>query len=555
MTHADLPETPETSEAVVDSSFGDILSEFDKSHQHAGGTMEGTVVSVTADAVFVDIGRKMDGMLPPDPRLTPGTKVVVSIRGRDEDGTILLSTLKVEVPKDWSGLEAAFANKSTISGIVTESVKGGLRVDVGMRAFMPASRSGVRDVADLAKLVGQTIECRITKLDKEAEDLVVDRRVILEEVEKQAKQAAFEGLQEGSVVRGTIRSLTDFGAFVDLGGIDGLLHISDMTYSRGAKPADVVKAGDQLDVKILKISREKRKISLGLKQLQPDPWMAAAEKYQQGQRIQGKVARVADFGAFVELEPGLEGLIHVSEMSWTKRNVRAQDVVKEGELVDAVILGVNIADKRIALGLKQALGDPWEGAVTKYPLGATAEAPVTSLAQFGAFVDLGGGIEGMIHIGDITNEKRLNHPNEMLKMGQLVKAVVTEVDKARRRMRLSMKALEPTSVDEFLAENKVGDVVMGRVVDVSGKRIKVELGEGVTAFAALPEAKKEVAAASEAPKADLSSLTAMLSNKWKTGGGGSAASEPEGVRAGQVLNFKISAIDLEKKRIDVELQP
>jgi small subunit ribosomal protein S1 len=560
MTHADFPDTPETSpepsmEGAMESSFGDILSEFDKAHHSQGGTMEGTVVSVTADGVFVDIGRKMDGMLPPDPRLVPGIKVVVSIRGRDEDGTILLSTLKVEIPKDWSGLEAAFANKSTISGTVTEAVKGGLRVDVGMRAFMPASRSGVRDMADLPKLVGQQIECRITKLDKEAEDLVVDRRVILEEVEKQAKQQAFEGLQEGAVMRGTIRSLTDFGAFVDLGGIDGLLHISDMTYSRGAKPADIVKAGDQLDVKILKISREKRKISLGIKQLQPDPWVAAAEKYQAGQRIQGKVARVADFGAFIELEPGLEGLIHVSEMSWTKRNVRAQDVVKEGELVDAVILGVNVADKRIALGLKQALGDPWEEAVTKYPLGATAEAAITSLAQFGAFVDLGGGIEGMIHIGDITNEKRLNHPNEMLKMGQMVKAVVTEVDKARRRMRLSMKALEPTSVDEFLLENKVGDVVTGRVVDVSGKRIKVELGEGVTAFAALPDAKKETTtAASSSPKVDLSSMTAMLSSKWKSGGGGTSATEPEGIHAGQVRTFKISAIDLEKKRIDVELQ-
>jgi small subunit ribosomal protein S1 len=555
MTQADLPEMPDASlEAVQDTSFADILSEFDKSHHHAGGTMEGTVVSVTADAVFVDIGRKMDGVLPPDPRLTPGTKVVVSIRGRDEDGTILLSTLKVEVPKDWSGLEAAFANKSTISGIVTESVKGGLRVDVGMRAFMPASRSGVRDVSDLAKLVGQTIECRITKLDKEAEDLVVDRRVVLEELEKQAKQAAFEGLQEGQIVRGTIRSLTDFGAFVDLGGIDGLLHISDMTYARGAKPADVVKAGDQMDVKILKISREKRKISLGLKQLQPDPWEAAASKYEAGQRIRGKVARVADFGAFVELEAGLEGLIHVSEMSWTKRNVRAQDVVKEGELVDAVILGVNVADKRIALGLKQALGDPWEDAISKYPLGATAEAPITSLAQFGAFVDLGGGIEGMIHIGDITNEKRLNHPNEMLKMGQTVKAVVTEVDKARRRMRLSMKALEPTSVDEFLAENKVGDVVTGRVVGVSGGRIKVELGEGVTAYAPQPEAKKEAASTSGGAKVDLSSMSAMLASKWKSGGGDSKSSEPEGIRPGQVRSFKISAIDPEKKRIDVDLQ-
>jgi small subunit ribosomal protein S1 len=568
MTHTDFPDTPETSlpgstndatETPTEDSFGDILSQFEQA-QHAeesGGTLEGTVVSVTPEAVFVDIGRKTDGVLPPDPagKLQPGVKVIVSIRGRDNEGNLLLSTIKVEVPKDWSGLEAAFANKSTISGTVTESVKGGLRVDIGVRAFMPASRSGIRDMQDLPKLVGQQIECRITKLDKEAEDVVVDRRVILEERAKAEKQQAFENLQEGAIVRGTVRSLTDFGAFVDIGGVDGLLHVSDMSYARGVKPADVVKAGDQFDVKILKISREKKKISLGLKQLQPDPWAAAAEKYTTGQRIHGKVARVADFGAFVELEPGLEGLIHVSEMSWTKRNVRPGDVVKEGEAVEVVVLGVNLADKRIALGLKQALGDPWEDAMQKYPVGAIAEAPVTSLAQFGAFVDLGGGIEGMIHIGDITNEKRLNHPNEVLKTGQVVKAQVTEADKGRRRFRLSMKALEPTSTDEFLAEHKVGDKVTGRVVDVSAKRVKVELGEGVIAYAAAPEAKKESASASSgSQKADLSAMSAMLASKWKSGGGSGAKSgEPEGLRSGQVRTFTISAIDLEKKRIDLEM--
>lgn len=567
MTHADFPDTPEQSlpntpeggaaeEGAMDTSFGDILSQFEQAHhaEEAGGTLEGTVVSVTPDAVFVDIGRKTDGVLPPDPegKLQPGTKVIVSVRGRDNEGNLLLSTIKVEVPKDWSGLEAAFANKSTISGTVTEAVKGGLRVDVGVRAFMPASRSGVREIADLPKLVGQQIECRITKLDKEAEDVVVDRRVVLEEAERAAKQAAFDNLQEGAVVRGTVRSITDFGAFLDLGGVDGLLHVSDMTYARGVKPADVVKVGDQLDVKILKIQREKKKVSLGLKQLQPDPWSVAAEKYQANMRVQGKVARVADFGAFVELEPGLEGLIHVSEMSWTKRNVRAADMVKVGEMVEAVILGVNPADKRIALGLKQALGDPWEDALKKYPVGTVAEAPVTSLAQFGAFVDLGSGIEGMIHIGDITNEKRLNHPNEVLKVGQTVRAQVTEADKSRRRMRLSMKSLEPTVADQFIAEHQVGETVTGRVVDVSGRRIKVELGEGVTAFAALPESKQESAAAGTGQKADLSTMSAMLASKWKSGGG-SASSEPRGPRPGEVRSFRISAIDAEKKRIDVEL--
>ena len=549
MPQPNVPDSPEASPA--DTSFGDILTQFEQTHHAGGERLEGTVVSVTPDGVFVDIGRKMDGMLPPAPELKPGIKVIVSIRGRDESGTYLLSTIKVETPKDWTGLETAFAEKRTIGGTVIEVVKGGLRVDVGVPAFMPASRSGARELADMEKLVGQPVECRITKLNAAEEDIVVDRRVILEERERQAKEEAFGKLEEGSVIRGTVRSLTDFGAFVDLGGVDGLLHVSDMSYSRGVKPGDVVKTGDEIEVKILKIGRENRKISLGLKQLSPDPWVLAVSKYNAGERIRGKVSRVLDFGAFVELEPGVEGLIHVSEMSWSKKNVRAVDVLKPGENVEVVVLNVNPTDKRIALGLKQALGDPWEDALKKYPVGTAVDAPVTSLAKFGAFVDLGDGVEGMIHIGDITAEKRLNHPNEVLKQGQTVKAVVLEADKERRKFRLGMKQLEPTSIDEYLAERKAGDVVSGRVVSVSGDRIKVELGEGVTAFAPLPEQRKEAAAGSQ--KADLSALSTMLAQKWKSGSG--TADSAETVRAGQVRSFKIVQIDAEKKRIDLELQP
>jgi small subunit ribosomal protein S1 len=548
MTQSNLPDPPEAS--PNDSSFGEILTQFEKSHHAGGETVEGTVVSVTPDGAFVDIGRKMDGVLPPNPDLKPGTKVLVSIRGRDDEGNYLLSTIKIEIPRDWTALEAAFKNKSIIGGTVLEAVKGGLRVDVGVRAFMPASRSGARELADLEKLVGEQIECRITKLDTENEDVVVDRRVVLEERERQAKLEAFERLQEGVVVHGTVRTIMDFGAFVDIGGVDGLLHVSDMTYARGVKPSEVVKIGEELDLKILKINREARKISLGLKQLSPDPWTLAVEKYSQGMRIKGKVARVADFGAFVEMEPGIEGLIHVSEMSWVKKNVRAADIVKLGDLVDVVVLGVNAADKRIALGLKQALGDPWEDALKKYPVGTTVEAPVTSLAKFGAFVDIGDGIEGMVHIGDITAEKRLNHPSDALKVGEKIKAVVLEADKERRRFRLGIKQLQPTSIDEYLAEHKAGDIVSGRIVDVSGSRAKVELGEGVTAFAPLPEQRQESSGGSQ--KADLSSLTAMLSQKWKSGGAGAA--QAEAVRAGQVRSFKIVSIDAEKKKLELELQ-
>src|SRR5262249_25537434 len=259
MSQTNLPDAPEASS---DNSFGDILTEFEQSHHTADGTVEGTVVSITPHGAFVDIGRKTDGVLRPDPNLKLGTKVLVSIRGRDEEGNYLLSTIKVEIPRDWTGLEAAFNEKRTIGGTVLAAVKGGLRVDVGIPAFMPASRSGVREVADLEKLVGQQIECRITKLDKESEDLVVDRRVVLEEREKHAKAEAFDRLQEGWVVQGTVRTIMDFGAFVDLGGVDGLLHVSDMSYQRGVKPAEMVKAEEQIEVKILKINRDTRKISL-----------------------------------------------------------------------------------------------------------------------------------------------------------------------------------------------------------------------------------------------------------------------------------------------------
>ncbi len=547
------PNVSDPAEAPVsDSSFGDILTEFEQAHHAGGQTVEGTVVSITPDGAFVDIGRKMDGMVPAAAagKLKPGDRLLVSIRGRDQEGIYQLSTIKVETPRDWSGLEAAFANKSTISGTVLEVVKGGLRVDVGMRAFMPASRSGAREQADLDKLVGQEIECRITKLDTASEDVVVDRRVILEEREKQSKQEAFGKLQEGAVVRGTVRSLMDFGAFVDLGGVDGLLHVSDMSYSRGIKPADAVAIGDEIDVKILKINPDTHKIALGLKQLSPDPWEQTVAQLEPGSRVTGKISRVADFGAFVELAPGVEGLIHVSEMSWMKKNVRAVDVVKAGEMVQVVVLGVNPTEKRIALGLKQALGDPWDEALKKYPVGATVEGPVTNLAKFGAFVDLGDGIEGMIHIGDISKDKRLNHPSEILKIGERVKAQVLEADKDRRRLRLGIKQLEPTSIDEYIAEHKAGDTVSGRIVEVSGQRAKIELGEGVVAPAKMPAPKAKESAATPS-KADLSTLSAMLSAKWKSGPGTEPADEAP--KAGQIRSCRILSIDPASKKIELEL--
>ncbi len=544
-----------------DASFASILSQYEQEHERNGHdkAIEGRVVSVAADRVFVDIGRKMEGFLPADQfrdregvaTVHPGDTLLVSVTGRDEEGSYVLSTIRVERPRDWTGFETAFKEGRRIAGQVTEVVKGGLRIDVGVPAFMPASRSGARDQADVEKLVGQEIQCKIIKLDTAHEDVVVDRRAVLEEDEALARQKLFSDLKEGAVVRGAVRSVTEFGAFVDIGGVDGLLHVADMSWTRVAKPSDLLKAGDPVDVKILKINPDTRKISLGMKQLMPDPWTLAAQQFQTGDRVRGTVSRVAEFGAFVELLPGVDGLIHVSEMSWSKKLRRAADIVKPGEAVEVVILGINAVERRIALGLKQALGDPWENAEQRFAPGTVVEGPIVNLANFGAFVDLGEGVEGMIHVGDISREKRLSHPREALSAGQTVRAVVLELDKAKRRIRLGMKQLEPTTADHYIAEHHEGDVVTGRVVDVRGNRARVELGEGVHGDCALETRQATKAAEGPASGADLGSMTAMLSARWKSGG---AVAEPSAeVKPGQIRSFCVSRLDPANKKIELTL--
>ena len=358
-------------------SFGDLLTQFEQTHSHKGEAgkpgLEGTVVAVSDESVFLDIGYKTEGIIPlaefqkTGDTVKRGDKMPVSIKGRDPEGYYELSRIKVERPKDWSSLEKAFADKAAIAGMVSAVVKGGLSVDVGVRAFMPASRSGAKDAAEMEKLVGQEIRCRIIKLDVADEDVVVDRRAVLEEEERAAKEKRYSQVKEGETVKGTVRSLTDYGAFVDIGGVDALLHVADISWGRVNKPSDVLTVGQEVEARILKVDPGKKRISLGLKQLQPHPWDLAAEKYKVGERINGTVTRVADFGAFVELEKGIEGLIHLSEMSWSKKVRKPSDVVKPGDQVEVVILGVNQADRRIALGLKQALGDPWADVAQKYP--------------------------------------------------------------------------------------------------------------------------------------------------------------------------------------------
>src|SRR5215467_9144669 len=378
------PESQTTNEPA--ESFGDLLSQFEQSHSHkpeeGGKGLEGTVVAISAESVFLDIGFKIEGIIPlaefqkAGDSVNRGDKIAVSIKGRGPEGYYELSRIRVERPKDWSSLEKAFADKASIAGTVSGVVKGGRSVDVGVRAFMPASRSGARDAAEMEKLVGQEIRCRIIKLDVADEDVVVDRRAILEDEERAAKERRYSEVKEGETVRGTVRSLADYGAFVDIGGVDGLLHVADISWGRVEKPADVLTVGQQVEARVLKVDPAKKRISLGLKQLQPHPWDLAGEKYKTGERIKGTVTRVADFGAFVELEKGVEGLIHLSEMSWSKKVRKPSDVVKPGDVVEVVVLGVNAGERRISLGLKQALGDPWVDAAGKLSIGAVVEGPV-----------------------------------------------------------------------------------------------------------------------------------------------------------------------------------
>jgi small subunit ribosomal protein S1 len=542
-------------------SFGDILSQYEQSHSHRPEEgkkgLEGTVITVSGESVFLDIGFKTEGIIPvADFRgepVKPGDRFPVSIKGRDPEGYYELSLLKVERPKDWSALEKAFAEKAPILGVVSAVVKGGLSVDVGVRAFMPASRSGAKDAPEMEKLVGQEIRCRIIKLDVADEDVVVDRRAVLEDEERATKEKRYTELKEGDTVPGTVRSLTDYGAFVDIGGLDALLHVADLSWGRVNKPSDVLTVGQQVEARILKVDPAKKRVSIGLKQLQPHPWETVGERYKAGERMHGTVTRVTDFGAFVELERGIEGLIHLSEMSWSKKVRKPADVVKPGDSVDVVILGVNPADRRISLGLKQALGDPWADVPQRFPAGSIIEAPVVSLTKFGAFVQLAEGVEGMIHVGDITAEKRINHPQDVLKVGQIVKAQVLDADVEKRRIRLGMKQLVPTSLDEYIAEHKEGDVVTGRMTEVSGNRARVELGEGIQATCRIQSESAEESGGPAQSRTDVSSLSSMLEAKWKGGGRSGSGSRPEPARTGQIRSFRIAKLDPGAKKIELDL--
>jgi small subunit ribosomal protein S1 len=556
---------PEPPVEEPQESFADLLNDFERSHSHktAPGQrqLQGVVVSLSDEQVFLDIGYKTEGVLPRSAfdnnaeGVKPGDTFPVSVTGRNEEHYYELSRFKVAQVRDWSALETAFAEKLAVVGTVTELIKGGLSVDIGVRAFMPGSRSGTKDAVEMEKLVGTEITCRITKLDVMDENVVVDRRVVLEEQARGINAARQAALKEGDTVTGTVRTLMPYGAFIDMGGIDGLLHVSDISHTRVTKPEDVLTLGQELELRILKIDPETKKISLGLKQLQPEPWQTI--NLVVNQRITGTVTRLADFGAFVEIAPGIEGLIHISEMSYGKKLRHPSDLLKQGERVDAVILAIKPEEHRISLGLKQTLADPWTEVERNFPVGSQIEGPITKLMNFGAFVQLADGIEGLVHISEITAERRLNHPSDMLRAGQIVKVQVLAIDTEKRQIKLSMKQLIPTDIDEYIAERKVGDQVTGRIVEHTPALTVVELGDGIRATcriapgsAAAPAAKSASEATSEG-KLDLSALSSQLKSRWK--GNTPAAAKPEPLAEGQIRTFKITKLDAEAKKIEVEL--
>jgi small subunit ribosomal protein S1 len=553
---------PDNTELEGSESFDAIFHEYEQTHARqaeAGGRqIESTVIAVSADSVYVDIGYKTEGVLPLAPfqsaneAVKPGDKLLVAVKGRNAEGYYELSRFRVEQPKDWSALEQAFAEKTPIAGTVTGLVKGGLTVDVGVRAFLPASRSGARDAGELEKLVGQQIRCRIIKLEAAEEDVVVDRRVLTEEEDRSTKERRYGELKEGDTVHGEVRSLTGYGAFVNIGGVDALLHIGDISWSRVNKPEDVLSVGQQIEARVLKVDAEKQRISVGMKQLLPHPWDGIAGKLKVGDRVNGVVTRVADFGGFVEIEPGVEGLIHLSEMSWAKKVRKASDVLKPGDTVEAVVLGVNMGERRLSLGLKQTLGDPWAEVEQKFPAGSAIEGPVTSFTKFGAFVQLAEGVEGMVHVSEITVEKHIHHPQDVLRVGQVVKAQVLEVDKVKRQLRLSMKQRTSVTVDEYLAEHPVGSVVTGRILEVAQGLARVELGEGIEGVCQAGSASDVAETPAAAGKVDLSSLSSMLQARWK-GGVSSGAAKPEAISAGQIRSFRIAKMEPDARKIDLQL--
>jgi small subunit ribosomal protein S1 len=449
----------------------------------------GTVLKVTPQYVVVDIGYKSEGVVPVaelqdhegNVRVQRGDEIpVMREPGHTEEGYINLSYEKAQRLRAWDDIEKAFNEKTSVKGRVIDRIKGGLTVDIlGARAFLPGSQVDLRPVRNLDGMKGHDVDVRIIKLNKKRGNIVVSRKQLLEEEQSEKRTHTLEQLHEDGIITGTVKNLTDYGAFVDLGGIDGLLHITDMSWGRLTHPRDLVQVGDQIQVKVLKFDREKQRVSLGFKQLTPDPWMDASERYPVGAHVRGRVISVTDYGAFIELEQGIEGLVHVSEMTWSKRMKHPSKLVNIGDQVEAVVLNVNPTERRISLGLKQLESNPWESLHEKFPVGAIVEGKVRNLTDFGAFVEIEDGIDGLVHVSNLSWTKRVKHPSEVLKKGDKVKAIVLAIEPDQRRLSLGVKQLQPDVWETFFEQHRVGDVIHGKVLRLASFGGFVEIADGV----------------------------------------------------------------------------
>ncbi len=451
--------------------------------------LKGTVVSINSNYLVVDIGLKSEGVVPLEEakdhdgnvKFQPGDAIDVMVeKGHTEEGYVNLSYQKAQRLHAWDEIEKAHNDKASVKARVIDRIKGGLTVDIlGARAFLPGSQVDVRPVRNLDALKGQDLEVRVIKVNKKRGNIVVSRKQILDEEVTAKRDVTMGHLEENAVLTGTVKNLTDYGAFVDLGGIDGLLHITDMSWGRLTHPRDLVNVGDQIQVKVLKFDRDKQRVSLGFKQLTPDPWLDASERYPIGARVHGRVISVTDYGAFVELEQGIEGLVHVSEMTWSKRMKHPSKLVNVGDQVEAVVLNVNPQERRISLGLKQLELNPWESLHEKFPVGSTVEGKVRNLTDFGAFIEIEDGIDGLVHVSNLSWTKRVKHPSEVLKKGDKVEAIVLAIEPDNRRLSLGVKQLQPDVWESFFEQHRVGDVLKGKILRLASFGAFVELADGV----------------------------------------------------------------------------
>jgi small subunit ribosomal protein S1 len=479
--------SPSSEQQLDRAAFAALYEETFKNLEE-GTITEGRIVAVTKDKVVVDIGYKSEGMIPNDQFSTEelqnikvGDRLQVYIEEcEDDDGNLVLSKEKADKMKIWEELEKLFNDGKSIDGKIVARIKGGMMVDIGVKAFLPGSQIDLHPVRDLDGLVGRTFPLKIIKINHRRGNVVVSRRVLLEETRDSKRKTTLSTLKEGQLIQGVVKNITDYGAFIDLGGIDGLLHITDMSWGRVGHPSEMFNIGDKVEVSVLKYDRETGRISLGLKQKSADPWSGVAAKYPIGTRVRGRVVSLTDYGAFIELEPGVEGLVHVSVMSWTHEVRHPSRVVSIGDQVEAAVLNVDPASRKISLGMKQTAPNPWDMVEGKYAIGTRIEGKVKSLTDFGAFVGLEEGIDGLIHISDMSWTKHIKHPSELFKKGQKVEAVVLRIDKEKERLSLGYKQLKNDPWDDEIPNRyAVGDVAVGKVSKVADFGIFVELDGGV----------------------------------------------------------------------------